>query len=164
LDVLNTQTPRQTKTGHRGGGQFYPPYVITYESLTSNVGTTDKKMQKIDVWHYNAYLLVPRLVYTLSTKLKKEAMHNRIGKSNELKLIKFLTRYGYTTRAAPFCKLHGAPYARYTSNINNMNYINNCDDWNRTIPVTVSWSCFSVHASCINPTNPRKTEICLSRL
>ena len=100
------------------------------------MGTIDKKMQKIDVWHYNAYLLVPRLVYTLSTKLKKEAMHNRIGKSNELKLIKFLTRYGYATRAAPFCKLHGA-YARYTSNINNVNYINNCNDWNRIIPVTV---------------------------
>ncbi len=35
-----------------------------------------------------------------------------IGKLDELKLIKFLTRYGYATRAAPFCKLHGA-YARY---------------------------------------------------
>jgi hypothetical protein len=67
---------------------------------------------------------VPRLVYQLSTKLKKEA------------LIKFLTRYGYATRAAPFCKLHGA-YARHTSNINNVNYINDCNDWNRIIPVTV---------------------------
>jgi hypothetical protein len=79
---------------------------------------------------------VPRLVYTLSTKLKKEAMHNCIGKSNKLKQIKFLTRYGYATRATPFCKLHGA-YAMYTSNINNVNYINNCDDWNRITPVTV---------------------------
>ncbi len=136
LDFLNTQTPHQTKTGHRGGRRFYPPYGITYESLTSDVGTIYKKMQKIDVWHYNAYLLVPRLIYTLSTKLKKKAMHNCIGKSDELKLIKFITRYEYATRAAPFCKLHGA-YARYTSNINNVNYINNCNDWNRIIPVTV---------------------------
>ena len=90
----------------------------------------------LDVQHLNAHVLVPRLVYTLSTKLKKEAMHNCIGKSSKLKLIKFLTRYGYATRAAPFCKLHGA-YARYTSNINNVNYINKCDDWNRIIPVTV---------------------------
>jgi hypothetical protein len=79
---------------------------------------------------------VPRLVYQLSTKLKKEAIHNRIGKSNEVKLIKFLTRYGYATRAAPFYKLHCA-YARYTCNINNVNYMNNCGDWNRIIPVTV---------------------------
>ncbi len=79
---------------------------------------------------------MPRLVYTLSTQLKKEAIQNCIGKPNEVKLIKFLTRYGYATRPAPFCKLHGA-YARYTSNINNVNYINNCNDWNRIIPVTV---------------------------
>jgi hypothetical protein len=101
------------------------------------VGIIPYKSRKIDVQHFNAYLLVPRLVYQLSTKLKKEAMlFNRIGKSNKVKLIKFLTRYGYVTRAAPFCKLHGA-YARYTSNINNVNYINNCNNWNRIIQVTV---------------------------
>ncbi len=62
LDFLNTKTPCQIKTGHRGGGQFYPPYAITDKSLTRDVETINKKMQKIDVWHYNAYLLVPRLV------------------------------------------------------------------------------------------------------
>jgi hypothetical protein len=79
---------------------------------------------------------VPRLVYHLSTKLKNEAIHNRIGQPEEVKLIKFLTKYGYATRAAPFCKLHGA-YGKYT-NMQNVNYINNCDDWNRIIPVTVA--------------------------
>ncbi len=50
-------------------------------------------------------------------------------------LVRFLTRYRYTTRAAPFFKLHGA-YGKYT-NMRNMNYINNCNNWNRIIPVTV---------------------------
>ncbi len=100
------------------------------------MGFVVQKLRKIVVQHFNAYLLVPRLVYQLSTKLKKEAIHNRIGKSDEVKLIKFLTKYGYATIAAPFCKLHCA-YARYTGSINNVNYINNCDDWNRIIPVTV---------------------------
>ncbi len=89
----------------------------------------------IDVWHYNAYLLVPRLVYHLSTKLKNNAIHNRIGQTDEVKLIHFLTRYGYATRTAPFCKLHGA-CGKYT-NMQNLNYVNNCDNWNRIIPVTV---------------------------
>jgi hypothetical protein len=79
---------------------------------------------------------VPRLVYILSTKLKKEAIENHLGKLKEVKLIRFLTQYGHATRPAPFCKLHCA-YARNTSNITNMNYINNCDYWNRIIPVTV---------------------------
>jgi hypothetical protein len=95
----------------------------------------ERQVQLIDVRHYSAYLLVPRLVYHLSTKLKNDAIHNRIGHAEEVKLIRFLTRYGYATRAAPFYKLHGA-YGKYT-NMQNMNYINNCNDWNRTIPVTV---------------------------
>ncbi len=80
-------------------------------------------------------MLVPRFVYHLSTKLKNDAIHNRIGKKEEVDLIKFLTRYGYTTRAAPFCKLHGA-YGTYT-NMTNVAYVNNCEGWNRIIPVTV---------------------------
>jgi hypothetical protein len=90
----------------------------------------DRQVQLIDVLHYNAYLLVPRLVYHLSTKLKNNAIHNCIVQAEEVKLIRFLTRYGYATRAAPFCKLHGA-YG-YT-NMKNVNYINNCDNWNRII-------------------------------
>ena len=78
---------------------------------------------------------MPRLVYHLSTKLKIDAIHNHIGQAEEVKLIRFLTRYRYATRAAPFSKLHGA-YGKYT-NMQNMNYINNCNDWNRIIPVTV---------------------------
>jgi hypothetical protein len=78
---------------------------------------------------------VPRLVYHLSTKLKNDAIHNCIGQAEEVKLIRFLTRYGYATRTVPFCKLHGA-YGKY-NNVQNVNYINNCNDWNRIIPVTV---------------------------
>ncbi len=37
--------------------------------------------------------------------------------------------------AASFCKLHGA-HGKYT-HMQNMNYINNCDNWNRIIIVTV---------------------------
>jgi hypothetical protein len=96
------------------GDRSYPPYGITYESLTYNVGMLERQVQLIDVRHYNAYLLVPRLVYHLSTKLKNDAIHNPIGQAEEVKLIRFLTRYGYAIRAAPFCKLHVA-YGTYTN-------------------------------------------------
>ncbi len=49
LEFLNKHSPRQTITGHRGDGRFYPPFGITYESLTIVVGTFDKKYQKLDV-------------------------------------------------------------------------------------------------------------------
>ncbi len=92
-------------------------------------------MHLIDVRHCNAYLLAPRLVYHLSTKLKNVVIHNLIGQNEEVKLIKFLTKYGYATRANPYFKIHGA-YGKYT-NMQNMTYINNWDDWNRIILVTM---------------------------
>ena len=113
----------------------FTPYSITYESLTYDVGLLEKQVRLIDVRHYNAYLFVPRLVYHLSTKLKNNVIHNRIGQIKEVKLIKFLKRYGYATKANPYCKIHGA-YGKYT-NMQNMTYFNNCDDWNRIIPVTM---------------------------
>ena len=61
----------------------------------------------------------------MSTKFKNDAIHNRIGKKEEVDLIKFLTRYGYGTRTAPFCKLHGV-YGTYT-NMTNVAYVNNCE-------------------------------------
>ncbi len=94
-----------------------------------------KQVHLIDIRHYHAHLLVPRLVYHLSTKLKINVIHNHIGQIEEVKLIKFLTRYGYATRADPYCKIHGA-YGMYT-NMQNMTYINKCDYWNRIIPVTI---------------------------
>jgi hypothetical protein len=127
-------SPRHRVPGNKGDCS-YPPYGITYESLTYNVGMLERQVQLIDVRHYNAYLLVPRLVNHLSTKPKNVAIDNRMCQAEEVKLIHFLTRCGYATRAAPFCKLHGA-YGKYI-NMQNMNYINNCDNWNRIIPAAV---------------------------
>ena len=109
-----TKTSQCQKVSGTKGERSFPPYRITYDSLTYDVGTVDRQERKIDVCYYNAYLLVPRLVYHLSTKLKNDTIHNRIGQPEEVKLIKFLTKYGYATRAAPFCKLHGA-YGKYTN-------------------------------------------------
>ena len=64
-----------------------------------------------------------------------EPLHNRVGQQREIEMIKFLTRYGYATRANPYLKLHGA-YSKYT-NIKQGSYINSCNGWNRIVPVTL---------------------------
>ncbi len=134
MTYLRETLPCSRVKGTKAGNSF-PSYGITYESLTYNVGLLEKQVHMIDVRHYNAYLLVPRLVYHLSTKLKNNVIHNCIGPIEEVKLIKFLTRYGYATRTNPYCKIHGA-YGKHT-NMQNMMYINNCGDWNRIILVTM---------------------------
>jgi hypothetical protein len=75
------------------------------------------------------------------------------GQDKEIKLIQFITRYGYATRANPYCKLHGA-YGQYTR-IHNVTYINVCDNWNRIIPVTIFLvmlfnSCFMMYQDNAN--------------
>ncbi len=125
MTYLRETLPHSRVKGTKGDTSF-PPYGITYESLTYEIGLLEKQVHLIDVRHYNVYLLVPRLVYHLSTKLKNNVIHNRIGQIKEVKLIKFLKRYGYATKANPYCKIHGA-YGKYT-NMQNMTYINNCDN------------------------------------
>jgi hypothetical protein len=62
-------------------------------------------VHNIDVRHLNVYLIVPRLVYHMSSKLKNESIDNLLGKDEEVKLIQYITRYGVYTRANPYCKL-----------------------------------------------------------
>ena len=48
-----------------------PPYGITLESVTMDVGQIDKGgMRKVDARHYNGYLVIPGLVYHMSSKIK----------------------------------------------------------------------------------------------
>lgn len=114
----------------------FPPYGIHWENLTCDVGPIEKGgLRCIDVRHYNAYLIIPQIVYHLSSKLVNEPLHNRLGQDRELQMIRFLTRYGYATRASPYLKIHGA-YSKYTD-IKQTAYINSCDEWNRIVPVTL---------------------------
>jgi hypothetical protein len=119
-----------TKDDHR-----LPPYGISFENLTSDDGLIEKQVHCIDARHYNAYLIMTTLVYHLFTKLMNDVVHNRLGKNEEVKVIQFITRFGYATRANPYCWIHGA-YGKYT-NMHTATYINNCDDWNRIILVTI---------------------------
>jgi hypothetical protein len=43
MTFLNKESPREIWTGHRAGGRHHPPFGITFESLTSDVGTFDHK-------------------------------------------------------------------------------------------------------------------------
>ena len=79
--------------------------------------------------------MAPKLVYTLGTALMKEAVYKQLGDPCGMKLINFIVRFCIGTRSGPFCTLHGA-YTNYTR-MTNTKYINNCEDKDRIIPVTV---------------------------
>jgi hypothetical protein len=131
---LKKTLPYSKVVGTKGEHSLLP-FCISFENLTSDVGLIEKQVHCIDARHYNAYLIVTRLVYHLSTKLMNDVVHICLGKNEEIKVIHFITRFGYATRANPYCRVHRA-YGKYT-NMHTSAYINNCDDWNRIILATI---------------------------
>jgi hypothetical protein len=100
------------------------------------VGPVVAKSRKINVRHVNGYLIIPGIVYLLSTKLQKAVLNDRLGDDQEMRLINYITRFGYGKRRVPRVTLHGA-YSRYTS-LDATKYIQGCfDNVNRIIPVTI---------------------------
>jgi hypothetical protein len=84
----------------------------------------------------NGYLIILGIVYHLSTKLQKGVTHDRLGQDTEVKLIEFLTQFGYATRKLPTVQLHAA-HTHYCSDVNDMECIQGCDGIHCIIPVTL---------------------------
>ncbi len=61
-----------------------PSCGISYKNLMYDVGTLEKQVHNIDVRQLNAFLIVPRLVYHMSLKLKNESIDNLLGKDQEV--------------------------------------------------------------------------------
>jgi hypothetical protein len=118
--------------------KFTPPYGLTFASFTDDVGVVDKKTKTraIVAGHMNGYLIIPGIVYHLSTKLQKGVTHDRLGQDTEVKLIEFLTQFGYATRKSPTVQLHAA-HMHYCSDVNETKYIQECEGIHCIIPVTL---------------------------
>ena len=65
-----------------------PPYSIFWQSLTTDVGPVEHKSRHINVRHVNGYLIIPGIVYLLSTKLQKAVLNDRLGDKLEMNLIR----------------------------------------------------------------------------
>jgi hypothetical protein len=138
-----------------------PPYSIFWQSLTSDVGPVERKSRKIDVRHVNGYLIIPGIVYLLSTKLQKAVLNDRLGEELEMNLIHYITRFGYGMRRGPHVTLHGA-YSRYTT-LNYTKYIQGClDNVNRIIPVTIFT--MMLYNACFTYQKDKSTNLLISAL
>jgi hypothetical protein len=84
----------------------------------------------------NGYFIIPGIVYHLSTKLQKGVTHDHLGQDTEVKLIAFLTQFGYATNKSPTVQLHAA-HMHYCFDVNEMKYIQRCDNIYHTILVAL---------------------------
>ena len=114
-----------------------PPYRITYNSLTTDVGDVDNRNgpRKVDARMYNGYLIIPGLVYHLLSKMKNVSVNTLLGNKYEVNVINFIARYGNYTRKNPHVTIHGA-YSRYIE-MTDPRYVNACTGESQVIPVTL---------------------------
>jgi hypothetical protein len=89
LDCTSPSTPSSRYPTKK----FTPQYGLTFASFADYVGIVDKKTKTrtINAGHMNGYLIIPGIVYHLSTKLQKGVMNDHLGQDTEGKLIEFLT-------------------------------------------------------------------------
>jgi hypothetical protein len=117
--------------------EMTPPYGITYESVTTDIGKLENRNgpRKVDARMYNGYLIIPGLVYRLLSKMKNVRVNTLLGNEFAVKVINFIARYGNYTRKSPYVTIHGA-YSRYIE-MTDPTYVNACTGDNQVIPVTL---------------------------
>ncbi len=136
--------------------EMTPPYRITYESVTTDVGLLESRNgpRKVDARMYNGYLIIPGLVYHLLSKMRNVRVNTLLGNDYAVKVINFIARYGNYTRKSPYVTIHGA-YSIYIE-MTDPNWVNACTGDNQVIPVTLFLvvlynACFMFHDA--NDTN-----------
>jgi hypothetical protein len=72
----------------------------------SDVGPIEKKRRLVNVRHMNAFLILPRIVYNLSTKLQKGVVHDHLRHNQEMNLVYLITKFGYATQRGPYLTIH----------------------------------------------------------
>ena len=114
-----------------------PPYGTTYNSVTTDLGevATKNGARKVDARLYNGYLLIPGIVYHLSSKTKSIRVNELFGRAFEVNVINFVARYGNYTRKSPYVRIHGA-FSNYIE-MTDPTYINGCTGEYQIIPVTM---------------------------
>ena len=90
--------------------------------------------QKIDARHYNGYLIIPGIVYHLTSKSRNSLLIGRFGKPLEVGMINFIARYGNCMQRLLYLKIHGA-YCKYVDIL--ATYVNECTGDAQIIPVTM---------------------------
>jgi hypothetical protein len=137
-----------------------PPYAITFEHLTKDIGPIKDGTRKIDARHYNGYLITPGIVYHLAAKVTDKIVTDRYGNKFETGIINFITRFGNYMRKGPYVKIHGA-YS-YVCRNEKEEYLNACTGNNRIIPVTMFL--VMLYNACFMYQNDKSSNILIKAL
>ena len=115
----------------------YPPYAISYKSMSIDVGDVIKSRRKVDPRHYNAFDLLPRKITILHAKETNELISKTAQKQSNTAMVNFVCRYGYGTREYNQNSLHTAALTYLPDIYTDNSYLNNCKGIYQVMPVAV---------------------------
>lgn len=115
----------------------YPPYAISYKSMSIDVGDIIKSRRKVDPRHYNAFDLLPRIITILHAKETNELISKTAQKQLNTAMVNFVCRYGYGTREYNQNSLHTAALTYLPDIYTDNSYLNNCKGIYQVMPVSV---------------------------
>ncbi len=115
----------------------YPPYAISYKSMLIDVGEVIKSRQKVDLCHYNAFDLLPRIITILHAKETNELISKMAEKQSNTAMINFVCRYAYATREYNQNLLHSAALTYLPDIYTDNSYLNICKGIYQVMPVAV---------------------------
>ncbi len=115
----------------------YPPYAISYKSMTVNVGEVIKYRRKVDPRHYNAFDLLPRIITILHSKETNKLISKMAEKQSNTAMINFVCRYAYATREYNQNSLHSAALTHLPDIYSDNSHLNNCKGIYQAMPVAV---------------------------
>jgi hypothetical protein len=110
----------------------YPPYGISYKSMSIDVGDIIKSRRKVDPRH-----LLPRILMILHTKETNELISKTAQKQSNTAMVNFVCRYGYGTREYNQNSLHTAALTYLPDIYTDNSYLNNCKGIYQVMPVAV---------------------------
>ena len=115
----------------------YPPYAISYKSMSVDVGDVIKSRQKVDPRHYNAFDLLPSLITILHAQETNEIISKTAKRQSNTAMVNFVCRYGYGTREYNQNLLHTADLTYLPDIYTDNSYLNNCKGIYQVMPVAV---------------------------
>ncbi len=137
-----------------------PPYAITFENLTTDVGPiTTYEGRKIDARHYNGYLIIPGIVYHMASKITNSLVTDHYRNPFEVGIINFIAGFENYMRKAPYLKIHGG-YSKYVEMT--VQFINGCTGEVQIIPVTMFL--VMLYNACFMYQSDKKSNILITAL
>ena len=101
-----------------------PPYPITYNHITKDMGAPKTGVKMADVRNMNCYQVVPGIVYLLLEKITNKNLKEVMTDLKATRTGDIIVRYCYATRKLPFVTMHAA-CSKY--NIKPHTYMNQCE-------------------------------------